>query len=69
MEYLNLINEGASETDIRKYLSQGDQVTITIRIPENLRDASKELAALKGMSFSAMIRAGLIQQLIQKDLS
>ena len=66
MEYLDLINEGASETDIRKYLSQGDQVAITIRISENLRDASKELAALKGMSFSAMIRAGLIAQLVEK---
>lgn len=66
MDYLDLIKEGASETDIRKYLSQGEPVAITIRIPENLRDASKELAALKGMSFSAMIRAGLIAQLIEK---
>lgn len=68
MDYLDLIREDASEADIRKYLSQGDQVAITIRIPENLKNASQEFASLKGMSFSAMMRAGLIQQLTKKDL-
>lgn len=68
MEYLDLVKEDATDADICKYLSQGDQVAITIRIPENLKEASKEFASLKGMSFSAMIRAGLIQQLLKKDL-
>lgn len=61
-------NENATETDICECLSQGNQVAITICIPKSLRDASKEYAALKGMSFSTMMRAGLIQQLAKKDL-
>lgn len=68
MDYIELVKEDAVEADIRKCLFQGDQVAITIRIPENLREASKKYASLKGMSFSAMIRAGSIHQLIKKDL-
>lgn len=40
----------------------------SIRIPEYFRDVNKEFASLKGMSFSAMIRAGLTQQFVKKDL-
>ncbi|WP_409348806.1 DUF6290 family protein [Rothia nasimurium] len=36
---------------------------VTIRIPENLREASKECAALRGMSLSALIRNCLITEL------
>lgn len=66
MGRLDLIRETARKTDVRKHLSQGSQVAITIRIPENLRDVSKELAALKGMSVGAIIRADLIAQLVGK---
>ena len=41
----------------------GDQVAITIRIPDTLRDAAKEAAALKGTSLSAYIRECLIEEL------
>lgn len=66
MGYLDLIREGADETDVRKRLPQGDQVAITIRMPENLRDVSKELAVLKGISVGAIIHAGSITQLVGK---
>lgn len=52
--------------DMQKYLSEGGQVAVTIRIPANLRDSAKEAAELKGMSFSALVRAGLIDQLTKK---
>ncbi|WP_165046121.1 MULTISPECIES: hypothetical protein [unclassified Adlercreutzia] len=67
MGYVDLIKAGADDTDMKKYLSEGDQVAITIRIPRNLRDASKEAAALRGISFSALIRQGMIQQLVEKE--
>ena len=66
MGYLDLIREGADETDVRKRLPQGGQVAITIRMPENLRDVSKELAVLKSISVDAIIRAGSITQLVGK---
>ena len=53
MGYLDLLREDASQTDIREHLVSGRPAAITIRIPETLRDAAKEKAALKGMSFSA----------------
>ena len=41
----------------------GDQTAITIRIPDTLRDAAKEAAALKGTSLSAYVRESLIKEL------
>lgn len=66
MGYLNLLREGASATDIREHLVSGKPDAITIRIPDTLRDAAKEEAALKGMSFSAYVREQLIEDLTRK---
>lgn len=63
MGYLDLLREGASATDIREHLVSGGQTAITIRIPDTLRDAAKEEAALRGMSFSAYVREQLIEDL------
>lgn len=63
MSYIELVKNGAGPTEIQQYLAQGEQVAITIRLPENLRDAAKAAAALQGTNFSAMVRAGLIAQL------
>ncbi len=68
MAYSDLIKSGADATDIQKHLTEGQQVAITIRIPENLRNASKEEAALRGMSFSAFIRTCLIEELSRKGV-
>lgn len=67
MNYVDLIKANASDADIMKYLSEGEQVAITIRIPRNLRDSGKEAAAMRGVSLSALIRQGLIQQLVEKE--
>ena len=64
--YKDLITENPSETAIRGYLVQGDQVSVTLRIPNALRDAAKEEAALRGMSFSAFVRTCMIEELAKK---
>lgn len=43
----------------------GDMAAITIRIPRNLRDAGKEAAALKGVSFSAFVCMCMLNELVR----
>lgn len=40
----------------------------THRIPENLRESAKEAAELRGMSFSAFMRACMMDELSKKVL-
>ena len=54
--YRELIKSDPNETEIRSFLIDGEQVSVTLRIPDALRDAAKEEAALRGMSFSAFVR-------------
>ena len=56
--YKQLIESGPSETEIR--------ISVTLRIPDTLRDAAKEEAALRGMSFSAFVRTCMIEELSKK---
>lgn len=39
---------------------------MTLRIPDTLRDAAKEEAVLRGMSFSAFVRTCMIEELAEK---
>ncbi len=64
--YTELVKAKASETDIRRYLVDGERVSVTLRIPDTLRDAAKEEAALRGMSFSAFVRTCMIEELAKK---
>ena len=64
--YMELVDSKASETDIRRYLVEGERVSVTMRIPDTLRDAAKEEAALRGMSFSAFVRTCMIEELAKK---
>ena len=64
--YTELVDSKASETDIRRYLVEGERVSVTMRIPDTLRDAAKEEAALRGMSFSAFVRTYMIEELAKK---
>ena len=45
--YKELIKSNPDETEIRSFLVDGDQVSVTLRIPDTLRDAAKEEAALR----------------------
>ena len=47
--YKELLEGNPSETEIRSYLVDGERVSVTLRIPETLRDAAKDEAALRGM--------------------
>ena len=40
--YKELIKSNPDETEIRSFLVNGDQVSVTLRIPDTLRDAAKE---------------------------
>lgn len=64
--YKDLITKNPSETAIRSYLVQGDQVSVALRIPDTLRDAAKDEAPLRGMSFSAFVRTCMIEELAKK---
>ena len=64
--YKELIKGNPGETEIRSFLVNGDQVSVTLRIPDTLRDAAKEEAALRGMSFSAFVRTCMIEELAKK---
>ena len=63
MTYAELLDKHAGENEIRSFLVDGDTVPVTMRIPANLRDCAKEAAALRGMSFSAFMRACMIDEL------
>lgn len=64
--YAELVDSNASETEIRRHLVDGNRVSVTLRIPDTLRDAAKEAAALRGMSFSAFVRTCMIEELAKK---
>ena len=64
--YKELIKGNPDETEIRSYLVEGDQVSVTLRIPDTLRDAAKEEEALRGMSFSAFMRTCMIEEFAKK---
>ena len=63
MVYSDLLRSGATPTEVRAFLTEGDSTAITIRLPKNLKDATAEAAELHGMSFSAYIRSCLMAEL------
>lgn len=66
MGFCELIDEGATKSTQRAFLADGETVAVTIRIPSNLRDSAKEIASLRGMSFSAFIRMCMIERLTEE---
>lgn len=64
--YKELIEENPSETVNRSYLVDSERVPVMLRIPEMLRDAAKDGAALRGMSFSAFVRMCMIEELAKR---
>lgn len=63
MEYIDLVRSKADETQVRQFLSEGDQVAITIRLPKNLRDSAKKEAELRSTTFSSLLRECLVDEL------
>ena len=66
MSYSSLLKSGVSEPELREYLVGGDTVSVTVRIPSNLRESAKDAATMRGMSVSALIRNCLLEELTQE---
>lgn len=66
MDYADMLRGGASPTEMREFLVDGEMTAVTIRIPRNLRDSAKKAAALRGTSLSALIRECMIEELSRK---
>lgn len=64
--YRDLIKCNPDETEIRSFLFDGDQVSVTLRILDTLREAAEQEAALRNMSFSAFVRTCMIEELAKK---
>ena len=65
MSYRELVDGSAKESEIRSFLADGSKNPTTIRITENLKNAASEVAEGQGMSFSALIRKCLIEELLK----
>ena len=63
MKYAELVQHGATQTEIQSYLAEGENVPVTMRIPSNLRDAAKEAATLNGMNFTSFVKLCIIEKL------
>ncbi|MCH3926215.1 hypothetical protein HF885_09850 [Olsenella umbonata] len=66
MKYTELVDSGATPTEIQTFLVGSENVPVTMRIPRNLRDAAKEAAALKGMSLTSFVKMCLIEKLSEE---
>lgn len=66
MKYAELLDSGASPTEIQSFLVESDSVPVTIRIPKNLRDSAKEAAALSGMNFTSFVKRLMIEELSRR---
>ena len=63
MKYSDLLESGASATEIQAFLTGSENVPVTMRILRTLRDSAKEAAALKGVSLTAYVKVYLIERL------
>lgn len=63
MKYADLLDGHASRSEMQSFLVGGESVAVTVRIPENLREAAKKAAELNGVSFTAIVKMGLIEYL------
>ncbi|NMF02996.1 hypothetical protein HF843_07450 [Bifidobacterium boum] len=65
MRYSELVDSGATTSEKQEHLVGGGMTTTTIRIPRNLKDAGAEMAARKGISFSAYLRMCMLRDLLE----
>lgn len=66
MKYSELLDSGAAPGELQTFLVDGNAVPVSMRIPENLRDAAKEAAELSGMSFTSFVKMCLIERLSER---
>lgn len=63
MKYTELLESGASESEIQAFLVDSELVPVTIRIPRSLRDSAKEAASLSGLTFTSFVKQCMIERL------
>lgn len=63
MKYSELVDSGATPSEIQAFLVDSELVPVTIRIPRTLRDSAKEAASLSGLTFTALVKMCLIEKL------
>ena len=64
--YKELLEGNPREIEIRNYLVDGERVSVTLRIPETLRDAAKDEAELRGMSYADFVRTCMNEELANR---
>ena len=67
MKYSKLVDSGATITELQEFLTEGETVPVAVRMPENLRDSAKEIAALSGMTFTSFVKQAMIEKLSKKE--
>lgn len=63
MKYRELVESGASISEVRSFLTESELVTVTLRLPRNMRDSAKECATLNDMNFTTLVKQCLIEKL------
>lgn len=63
MKYSELLESGATSSEIRAFLVDSELVPVTIRIPRSLRDSAKEAASLSGLTFTSFAKQSMIEKL------
>ena len=63
MKYTELLESGASKSEIQASLVDSELVPVTIRIPRNLRDSAREAASLPGFTFTSLVKQCMIERL------
>ena len=63
MKYSELVDSGATPTEIQAFLVGSENVQVTMRVPRNLRDEAQEAAELKGMRLPTYVKVCLIERL------
>lgn len=66
MRYSAQLESGFAPGELQSFLVGGNVVPVSMRIPENLRDAAKEAAELSGMSFTSFLKMCLIERLVER---
>lgn len=66
MKFSELCDSGAATGELQTFLVRGEVVPVSVRIPENLRDAAREAAELTGMSFTSYVKMCLIERLVER---
>lgn len=67
MKYSELVDSGATPTEIQSFLTDSENVSVTLRMPRSLRDSAKEAAGLSGMSLTSYVKMCLINRLSGAD--